>query len=148
MGFEPSPPSQLETVNEFTDQMQSALAKAQDDMTHYYNHRWEPALEYTPGDKVYLNGSDIQTSQPSKQLAHRFLSPYVVERHIRLYAYHLQLPQSMSCLHPVFPVVKLMPAPTDLIPGQQRDPPPDPILVDGEEHYEVEAVLDSLIFRG
>src|ERR1700676_4605466 len=54
----------------------------------------------------------------------------------------------MSCLHPVFAVVKLMPAPADLIPGRQSDPPPDPVLVDGEEHYEVEAVLDSCIFRG
>ena len=54
----------------------------------------------------------------------------------------------MSHLYPVFPVVKLMPAPADPIPGRQSDPPPDPILVDGEEHYEVEAVLDSRIFRG
>jgi hypothetical protein len=126
----------------------SALAKAQDDMTCYYNCRQEPTPEYTPGDKVYLDGSDIQTSQPSKKLAHRFPSPYVVECHIGLYTYHLRLPRSMSCLHPVFLVVKLMPAPADLIPGRQSDPPPDPILVNGEEHYEVEAVLDSRIFRG
>ena len=124
MGFEPSPPSRLETVNEFTDRMQSALtearsalAKAQDDMTRYYNRRREPAPEYTPGDKVYLDGSDIQTSRPSKKLAHRFLGPYVVERRVGLYAYRLRLPRSMSRLHPVFPVVKLMPAPADPIPG-------------------------------
>jgi hypothetical protein len=123
MGFEPAPPSQLETINKFTNRMQSALtkarstlAKAQNDMTRYYNRQQEPALEYTPGDKVYLDGSDIQTSQPSK-LTHRFLSPYVVERHVGLYAYCLRLLQSMSRLHPVFPVVKLMPAPMDLIPG-------------------------------
>jgi hypothetical protein len=54
----------------------------------------------------------------------------------------------MSRLHPVFPVVKLMPAPVDPIPGQQSNPPLDPILVDGEERYEVEAVLDSRMLRG
>jgi hypothetical protein len=45
MGFEPTQsPSHLEMVNEFTDWMnsalteaKSALAKAQDDMSHYYN---------------------------------------------------------------------------------------------------------------
>ena len=69
MGFEPAPPSQLETVNEFTDRMQSALmearstlAKAQDD----YNHRREPAPEYTPGDKVYLDGSDVEAILDSR----------------------------------------------------------------------------------
>jgi hypothetical protein len=95
---------------------------------------------------VYLDGSDIQTSRPSKKLAHRFLGLYVVEHRVGPNAYHLQLPRSMSHLHPVFPVVKLMPAPADPILGQRDDPPPDPILVDGQEHYEVKAILDSRMF--
>src|SRR6266481_65232 len=53
MGFEPTQPaSHLETVNKFTDRMRSALteaksalAKAQDDMSHYYNRRRELAPE-------------------------------------------------------------------------------------------------------
>ena len=49
------------------------LAKAQDDMTHYYNQHREPAPKYALGDRVYLDGSDIQTTQPSKKLAHQFL---------------------------------------------------------------------------
>jgi hypothetical protein len=40
-----------------------------------------------------------------------------------------------------------MPAPVDPIPGWRSDPPPDPVLVDGEEHYKVEAILDSQVFR-
>ena len=126
MGFEPGTPSRLETVNEFTKRMgsalseaRSALTKAQEDMTRYYNQRWEPAPEYAPGDRVYLDGSDIQTTRPSKKLAHRFLGPYTVECRVGRYAYRLRLPRSMSHLHPVFPVVKLMPAPADPIPGRQ-----------------------------
>jgi transposase InsO family protein len=50
MGFEPTwSSSHLETVNEFTDRMhsalteaKSALAKAQDDMSRYYDRRREP----------------------------------------------------------------------------------------------------------
>jgi hypothetical protein len=125
----------------------AALAKAQEDMTRYYNQHWEPALEYAPRDKVYLDGSDIQTSWPSKKLAHHFLGPYVVEHRVRPNAYRLWLPHSMSHLHPIFPVVKLMPAPVDPIPGWQSDPPPNPVLVDGEEHYEVEAILNSWVFQ-
>jgi hypothetical protein len=156
MGFEPTQsPSHLETVNEFTDRMhsalteaKSALAKAQDDMARYYNRRREPAPEYAPGDKVYLDGSDIRTSRPSKKLAHRFLGPYVVERRVGANAYRLRLPKSMGRLHPVFPVVKLLTAPPDPIPGRRSHPPPDPVLVDGEEEYEVEAVINSRMFRG
>ena len=54
----------------------------------------------------------------------------------------------MSHLHPVFPVVKLMAAPPDPIPGRQSYPPPDLVLVDGEEEYEVEVVINSRMFRG
>src|SRR3984957_2987292 len=117
MGFEPSQPSWIETVNEFTDWMQSslteakaALKKAQEDMAKYYDWRWEPALEFSPGDKVYLDGSDIQTFHPSKKLAHKFLGPYVIEHRVGPSACWLQLPRSLNWLHPVFPVVKLLPA--------------------------------------
>ena len=54
----------------------------------------------------------------------------------------------MSRLHPVFNVVKLLRAPEDPIPGQRARPPPPPEIVDGEEHYVVEQVLDSQLMRG
>jgi hypothetical protein len=149
MGFEPTQSlSHLKTVNEFTDWMNSALteakstlAKAQDDMSHYYNRRQEPTPEYAPGDKVYLDGSNIRTLRPSKKLAHHFLGPYVVEHRVGVNVYRLRLPKSMSHLHPIFPVVKLLAAPLDPIPGCWSRPPPDPVLVNREE--EVEAVINS-----
>src|SRR3979490_1567522 len=54
----------------------------------------------------------------------------------------------MSRPHPVFNVVKLIPAPEDPIPNRRAEPPPPPELVDGEEHYVVEKVLDSRLMRG
>jgi hypothetical protein len=56
--------------------------------------------------------------RPSKKLAHRFLGPYVGERRVGANAYRLRLPKSMGRLHPVFPVVKLLTAPLDPIPGR------------------------------
>jgi len=44
----------------------------------------------------------------------------------------------MRRLHPVFNVVKLSPAPDDLIVRRHRNPPLPPELVDGEEEYVVE----------
>ena len=54
----------------------------------------------------------------------------------------------MSHLHPVFNVIKLLPAPSDPIPGQKASLPPLPEIVDGEEHYVVERILDSRFMRG
>ena len=123
MGFEPrQPPSKVEAVNDFTDRMKStleeaksAMAKAKDDMARYYNQRRTPAPVYGPGDRVYLDASDIHTTRPSKKLSHRRLGPFPVERHVGMNAYRLTLPPSMKHLHPVFNVVKLTPAPMDLI---------------------------------
>ena len=72
----------------------------------------------------------------------------MIEHRVGPSVYRLRLPRSLNRLHPVFPVVKLLPAPKDPIPGRWNKPPPDPILVDGEEHYEVEAILDSRMSRG
>lgn len=150
MGFEPQQPrSHVESVNEFADRMakgleeaKAALTKAKEEYTLYYNRRRTPAPEYKPGDMVYLDGSDIKTTRPSLKLAHRNLGPYMIEAKVG-HSYRLQLPPSLRRLWPVFPVTKLTPAPPDPIPGRQRNPPPPPILVDGQEEYEVEKILDS-----
>jgi len=78
MGFEPRQnPSGLETVNEFTERMRMAIeeakftiCKAQDDMKRYYDRRRTLALVFNPGDKVFLNASDIWTTRPLQKLSH------------------------------------------------------------------------------
>ena len=45
-------------------------------MARYYNRRRSPAPSFTPGDMVYLDSADIQTTRPSKKLSHRRLGPY------------------------------------------------------------------------
>jgi len=125
MGFEPQQdPSSLETVNKFTERMRTAIEeakfairKAQDNMKRYYDRRRTPVPVFNPGDKVFLDASDIQTTRPSHKLLHRRLGPFVVECRIGPMAYCLKLPHRMKQLHPVFNVVKLTPALDDPIPG-------------------------------
>jgi len=154
MGFEPHARVTMETADEFAGRMResleeakAALAKAKDDMVRYYNQHHDPTPEYQVGDKVYLDTSDIKTTRPSKKLAHRNLGPFPIVRRVGSHAYRLRLPRSLSRLHPVFPVVKLMLAPQDQF-GRHNKPPPPPEIVDDEEHYEVEKILDSRLYRG
>ena len=104
MGFEPDqPPSSVESVNEFKEQMENALkeakaalVKSKDDMAKYYNRRWTPAPDYQPGDKVYLDASNIQATRPSRKLSHQKLGPFPIVNKVGNNAYRLQLPPSMS----------------------------------------------------
>ena len=125
------------------EEAKAALAKSKDNMTRYYNQKRVRAPEYNPGDRVYLDASDIQTTRPSKKLSHRHLGPFTIERKVGNNAYCLHLPQSMKRLHPVFNVVKLTMAPLDPIVRQHPPLPPLPEIVDGEEEWVVEEILDS-----
>jgi len=151
MGFEPrQDPSSLETVNEFTKRMESAteeakstIRKAQEDMTRYYNRRRSLAPMFQPGDRVYLDSSDIKTTRPSPKLSHRRLGLFEIEHQVGPLAYQLKLPLGLRQLHLVFNVVKLSTAPDDLIPGRKPRAPSLPVVVDGELEWEIEEVLDS-----
>ena len=87
MGFEPRQNhSDLEMVNEFMERMRmaineakSAIRKAQDNMKRYYDRRRIPAPVFKPGNKVFLDASDIRTMRPSQKLSHQRLGPFVVE---------------------------------------------------------------------
>jgi len=78
MGFEPQQnPSGLETVNKFMERMRTAINeaksmihKAQDNMKRYYDQHRTPALVFNPGDKVFLDALDIQTTCPLQKLLH------------------------------------------------------------------------------
>jgi len=151
MGFKPRQnPSGLETVNEFTERMKStteeaksAICKAQEDMTWYYNRKRTLAPMFKPGDWVYLDTSDIKTTCLFPKLSHCRLGPFEIERQVGPLAYCLKLPHGMRQLHPVFNVIKLSAAPEDPIPGRKLQAPLPPIVIDREEEWEMEEILDS-----
>jgi hypothetical protein len=82
MGFEPQQPCPtLELANEFAERMaleieeaKAALTKVKDEYSMYYNRQCEPAPVFTPGDRVWLNGSDISTNRPFPPTDHRLNS--------------------------------------------------------------------------
>ena len=153
MGFELGQlRSRLESINKFKEQMvdalmeaKAALLKSKDEMAKYYNRRWTPTPDYQPGDKVYLDASDIHTTRPSQKLSHRRLGPFSIVRKVGNRAYRLRLLPSMSRIHPVFNVVKLTQALEDPIPGRCPRSPPLPEIIDGEEEWVVEEILDSRV---
>jgi hypothetical protein len=143
MGFEPRQrTSEIEAVNDFWNQMETrleeakaALGKAKAEYSHYYDHRRTPAPTLNPGDKVWLDASNIKTTRPSAKLAHQRLGPFTIEKQVGHRAYKLQLP--------IFPIVKLTLAPPDPIPERKTCPPPPLTLVHGVEEFDVDSILNS-----
>src|SRR5882724_13482481 len=114
LGIEPLRESCLETLNDFSSQMEVAtkeaclaLSQVADDMARFYDaHRREAPL-YMVGEKVWLNGKNITTTHPMKKLDHKWLGPYPVDKVISRNTYRLKLPSSFSQTHPVFLVTLL-----------------------------------------
>ena len=154
MGFEPRAGAKMEAASDMVSRMDSALeearaaaAKAKSEMKQYYDRRRTPPPVFGKGDRVYLDASDIKTIRPSQKLSHRRLGPFEILEAVRNHSYRLRLPKQLSRLHPVFNVIKLTAALPDPITGRRASPPPLPELIDGEEEYEVEQILNSRIYR-
>jgi hypothetical protein len=155
MGFEPPsdtlrPPHQrlqvgdvnrmVDKIRDLTEYVREELLWAQASQQEYANRKRTPAPAYSVGDHVWLDARNIRTSRQSKKLDWKNLGPFPVTQMVSSHAYRLDLPDSMK-IHPVFHVSLLRPASpkSDYLPGQ-RNPPPDPVLIDGEPEYVIKGV--------
>lgn len=57
-----------------------------------------PELKFKPSDKVFLNASDISTTQPLQKFAHQSLGPYPVFHLVGTHAYSQAPP--FDVMHP------------------------------------------------
>eukprot|EP00798_Chlamydomonas_sp_ICE-L_P009632 gene9632-7546_t len=166
-GFHPASPAALivtsDVSSEATDYMshlkdvqasvnrELEFSKAQ--QAEYANRHRRP-LQFSVGDQVRLSSDFISLyDQPSAKLRHRFLGPFTVLECIPTTdptAYKLDLPSSMSRVHPVFHVSRLLPwTPNneDEFPGRHIPNQPIPAAKDYVygDAYEVDRILDVKI---
>ena len=81
----------------------------------------------------------------SEKLTERFVGPYKIKGIISSNAIELDLPKSIK-IHPVVNVsrVRLY---TSQVKGQKKAPP-KPVIIEGEEEFEVEKIINKRIVRG
>ena len=126
----------------------TALQKAAEDMKRFHNQHAGEEPSYKPGTKVFLDGRNLTTSQPSSKMEDKWFGPYEVLEKIGASVYKLKLPKTMKVIHPVFNVSLLKPFMEPAFNSQIKPPPPPPVLVDSEEEYEVDEILNSHLHRG
>jgi len=133
----------VHSLRDLHQQLTHTLADATATQARFYNRKVKEAPPFEIGDQVWLLRRNIATTRPSNKLDYKRLGPFPITAKIGKAAFRLQLPSSMK-IHPVFHVSLLEPFHANDIPGRVQDPPP-PVIIDGQEEFEVEAVLDSRV---
>ena len=91
------------------------------------------------GDKVWLEGCNLNTTHPSSKLAPRHYGPFPITHVVSHTSYQLKLPPQWK-LHDVFHATLLTPYKETALNGQSyQEPTPD--LIDGQLEWEVESLL-------
>jgi hypothetical protein len=92
------------------------------------------------GDKVYLRlGSGYKLRGiPKAKLGLQRIGPFVIISKVGSQAYELKFPDGWR-IHPVVSVAQIEPFKED--PFNREQPPPGPVMVDGEEEFEIEAII-------
>src|SRR5260221_597314 len=150
LGVEPMRTSTVEAADAFARQLdqaqeeaKAALEQAADDMKQYYDQSHQSAPEYKVGDKVWLSLQNSSSDHPMKKLDHKWAGPFAVMKVISPATIKLCLSAQEKNIHPVISISIVCPYIPDEIVECLQPPQPGPIMVDDQEEYEVEEILDS-----
>ena len=155
MGFELRKKGKFEGVERFVKRMEkvqgeakAALAKVQEEMRRYTDKKRGEAVEYKVGNLVLLSTRDLKwqmVGRNSEKLVKRFVGPYKIKAIISSNVVELELPVTVK-IHLVVNVSRIKRY-IDQVDGQRKEVP-QPVVVEGEEEWEVEKILNRRKIRG
>jgi hypothetical protein len=99
-----------------------------------------PPDQFTVGDRVWLEAKNLKLPYQTPKLAPKRHGPFTIMKHVSPVAYQLQLPPTWT-IHNVFHAGLLTPYRETIEHGANFTKPP-PEIVDGDEEYKVEVVLN------
>jgi len=155
MGFEGRRKRKYKAAGKFVERMKkiqekakAVLGKVQEEIKKFANRRQREEEEYRVGDLVLLSTKDLKwqmKGRRSEKLTERFVGPYKVKGIVSSNAIELELPKSIR-IHPVVNVsrVRLY---KPQVEGQKKTPP-KLVIIEGEEEFEVEKIINKRTVRG
>ena len=156
MGYEPTlipiayPKTNAPTVQERLANLQKARDEAlaaHELARHVMRDRFKGKFaQFKKGQKVWLEGKNLQLAYASRKLAPKREGPFVITEVLGPVTYRLELPKHWK-VHPVFHACFLTPYKENDTHGPNYTRPP-PDLINGEEEYEVEAIVGHKTTRG
>ncbi|KAL0147487.1 hypothetical protein M9458_057202 [Cirrhinus mrigala] len=150
-------PSELPTVNswfqhseETWNQAHVHLQRAVRRTRIQADRRRRPNPPYEPGQWVWLSTRDLRLRLPFKKLSPRYVGAFKIIRQVTPVSFQLELPAEYR-ISPTFRVSLLKPAgdPGGVENLDEAAPQgPSPLIIDGEEAYRVNTIMDSRRRRG
>jgi len=150
MGFEGRRKGKYEAAGKFVEKVRkiqkeakAALGKAQQEMKKFADRKRGEGEEYKVGDLVLLSTKDLKwqmKGRRSEKLTERFVGPYKIKGIISSNAVELELPKSIR-IHPVVNVSRVC-LYKPQVEGQKKIPP-KPVIIEEEEEFEVERILNK-----
>lgn len=151
------PESSVPSVEDFLANHAAVLEKAKESLRaaqerqRLYANKHRRLEKFQVGDMVLLNAKNLSianiNNRPSSKLETKFIGPFPVVAVVNDNAYKLKLPDHMRC-HDTFNVDLLKRhIPPDPRFGEREPSAPAPVLVDGEEEWEVEKVLQHRYYK-
>jgi len=123
------------------------IEKAQEAQRRAYDKWKSNPPKFKPGDKVWLETTNLSTDRPSPKLDWKRIGPLTIRERLSDLTYRLKLPEGYR-IHDVFHVSLLTPVKQDQIKGRTQAPLPPVIIAnpeteEPEEHYQIKRYLDS-----
>jgi len=138
----------VEKMKEIQEEAKTALGKAQEDMKKYADKKRSDAEKYKVGDLVMLSTKDLKyqmVGRRTEKLTERFVGPYKVKEIISSNTVRLELPSTVR-IHSVVNVSRIRRY-VGQVEGQKKEQPA-PVIIEGEEEWEVERILNKQRVRG
>jgi len=150
MGFEIRKKKRFEKVEKFIERMKeiqreakAALAKTQENMKRYADKYRSEAVEYKVGDLVLLSTKDLKwqmVGRRSEKLTEQFVGPYRIKKIISANTVELDLPSTIK-IHPVVNMSRIRKY-ISQVDGQRKEMP-KLVVIEGEEKWKVEKILNK-----
>jgi len=127
--------------------VKAALGKAQEKMRKYVDKKRSDVEEYKVGDLVMLSTKDLKyqiVGRRTEKLTERFVGLYKIKKVVSSNAVELELPITIK-IHLVVNVSRIRRY-VDQVEGQRKKQPA-PVIIEGEEEWEVEKILNKRQIR-
>ena len=131
-------------LDELQDMLKEEIAKAQRQYQPSANSYRQQLPDFQVGQLVFVRLQYFWMTHLSKKLSEKYLRPYGIIAQPSLQSFTLCLPDTIRAAHPVFHVSMLEPATPNTF-QQHSEPPPAPVIIDGEPEYKISKIVDSKI---